>query len=145
MIGPYAASKWALEAIAETLAIETGHFGIKVSVMQPGAVSSGGGERAKVFLTENDPYAPLYEALGVLRGESVTPQDVAAAVADTIEQPSPPLCVPVGVPAKRGPAGPQGGARDRAVPAGRDQLVAGMGEWLPAVMSRSPDLLRSLG
>ena len=101
MIGPYAASKWALEAIAETLAIETGHFGIKVSVMQPGAVSSGGGERAKVFLTENDPYAPLYEALGVLRGESVTPQDVAAAVADTIEQPSPPLRVPVGVPAKR--------------------------------------------
>ena len=88
-------------ATLPTLAIETGHFGIKVSVMQPGAVSSGGGERAKVFLTENDPYAPLYEALGVLRGESVTPQDVAAAVADTIEQPSPPLRVPVGVPAKR--------------------------------------------
>ena len=43
MIGPYAASKWALEAIAEMLAIETRHFGIKVSVMQPGAVSSGGG------------------------------------------------------------------------------------------------------
>src|SRR5580693_2807552 len=73
LIGPYAASKWALEALAETLAIETGHFGIKVSIMQPGAVSSGGGERAKVFLTENDPYTPLYEALGVLRGESVTP------------------------------------------------------------------------
>lgn len=74
-----AASKWALEAIAETLAIETRHFGIKVSIMQPGAVSSGGAERAKVFLTENDPYTPLYEALGVLRGESVIPQDVAAA------------------------------------------------------------------
>jgi NAD(P)-dependent dehydrogenase (short-subunit alcohol dehydrogenase family) len=101
MIGPYAASKWALEAIAETLAIETGHFGIKVSIMQPGAVSSGGAERAKLFLKENDPYTPLYEALGVLRGESVTPQDVAAAVADTIEQPDPPLRVPVGVPAKR--------------------------------------------
>jgi NAD(P)-dependent dehydrogenase (short-subunit alcohol dehydrogenase family) len=101
MIGPYAASKWALEAFAETLAIEAGHFGIKVSVIQPGAVSSGGGERAKVYLKENDPYAPLYEALGVLRGESVTPQDVAAAVADTIEQPSPPLRVPVGVPAQR--------------------------------------------
>jgi NAD(P)-dependent dehydrogenase (short-subunit alcohol dehydrogenase family) len=101
MIGPYAASKWALEAIAETLAIETGHFGIKVSIMQPGAVSSGGGERAKVFLTENDPYTPLYEALGALRGESVTPEDVAAAVADTIEQPAPPLRVPVGAPARR--------------------------------------------
>jgi NAD(P)-dependent dehydrogenase (short-subunit alcohol dehydrogenase family) len=101
MIGPYAASKWALEAIAETLAIETGHFGIKVSVMQPGAVSSGGGERARVFLREDDPYAPLYEALGALRGESVTPEEVAAAVAHTIEQAAPPLRVPVGIPAKR--------------------------------------------
>lgn len=101
MIGPYAASKWALEALAETLAIETGHFGVKVSIVQPGAVSSGGGERAKVFLTENDPYTPLYEALPVLRGEPVTPQDVADAVADTIEQAEPPLRVPVGQPAER--------------------------------------------
>jgi NAD(P)-dependent dehydrogenase (short-subunit alcohol dehydrogenase family) len=101
MIGPYGASKWALEALAETLAIETGHFGIKVSIVQPGVVSSGGGERAKVFLEENDPYTPLYEALGVLRGESITPQEVAAAVADTIEQPEPPLRIPVGAPAKR--------------------------------------------
>ncbi|GAA4585794.1 oxidoreductase [Planotetraspora phitsanulokensis] len=101
MVGPYGASKWALEALAETLAIETGHFGIKVSVVQPGVVSSGGAQRAKVFLKENDPYTPLYEALDVLRGESVTPEEVAAAVADTIEQPEPPLRVPVGAPAKR--------------------------------------------
>jgi NAD(P)-dependent dehydrogenase (short-subunit alcohol dehydrogenase family) len=101
MIGPYGASKWALEALAETLALEAGHFGVKVSVVQPGAVSSGGGERAKVFLKENDPYAPLYEALGVLRGESITPEEVAAAVADTIEQPEPPLRVPVGAPAEQ--------------------------------------------
>jgi NAD(P)-dependent dehydrogenase (short-subunit alcohol dehydrogenase family) len=101
IIGPYGASKWALEALAETLAIETGHFGIKVSVVEPGAVSSGGGQRAKVFLNENDPYTPLYEALDVLRGELVTPEEVAAAVADTIEQAEPPLRVPVGAPARR--------------------------------------------
>ncbi len=100
MIGPYGASKWALEALAETLAIEVRHFGIKVSIVQPGVVSSGGAERARVFLKENDPYTPLYEALPALRGESVTPQDVAAAVADTIEQPEPPLRVPVGLPAQ---------------------------------------------
>ena len=52
-------------------------------------------------MKENDPYTSLYEALGVLRGETVTPEDVAAAVADTIEQPEPPLRVPVGVPAER--------------------------------------------
>lgn len=101
MIGAYGVSKWALEALAETLAIEAGHFGIKVSVVQPGAVSSGGAQRAKVFLKENDPYAPLYEALNVLRGEVVTPEEVAIAVADTIEQPEPPLRVPVGAPARR--------------------------------------------
>ena len=101
LIGPYGASKWALEALAETLAIETGHFGIAVSIVEPGVVSSGGAERARVFLAENDPYAPLYEALGALRGESVTPQEVAAAVADTIEKPEPPLRVPVGEPATR--------------------------------------------
>jgi NAD(P)-dependent dehydrogenase (short-subunit alcohol dehydrogenase family) len=101
MIGPYAASKWALEALAETLAIETGHFGIKVSVVQPGVVATGGGERAKVFLKENDPYTPLYAALPALRGDSVTPEEVAATVADTIEQSEPPLRVPVGAPAKR--------------------------------------------
>jgi NAD(P)-dependent dehydrogenase (short-subunit alcohol dehydrogenase family) len=101
MIGPYGASKWALEALAETLAIETRHFGVKVSIVQPGSVSSGGAERARTFLAENDPYAPLYEALGGLRGEPVTPQEVAAVVADTIEKPDPPLRVPVGAPAER--------------------------------------------
>ncbi|WP_329526760.1 SDR family oxidoreductase [Streptomyces sp. NBC_01462] len=101
MIGPYGATKWALEALAETLAIETDHFGIKVSVVQPGAVSSGGGERARVFLRENDPYTPLCEALPALRGELITPEEVAATVADTIELSEPPLRVPSGAPAER--------------------------------------------
>ncbi len=34
LIGPYAASKWALEAIAETLAIEAAHFGISVHLLE---------------------------------------------------------------------------------------------------------------
>lgn len=122
MIGPYGASKWALEALAETLAIEVRHFGIKVSIVQPGVVSSGGAERTSVFLKENDPYAALYEALGVLRGESVTPQDVAAVVAARSSSPSlrcasRPACRPAGR------AGPQGGAGERALPYRRDQLV----------------------
>ncbi|MCI2419482.1 SDR family oxidoreductase [Saccharopolyspora sp. K220] len=101
IIGPYGASKWALEAIAETLAIETRHFGIKVSIVQPGAVSTNGAEQAKVFFTEDDPYAPLYQQLRALRGEVITAEEVAAVVADTIEQPDPPLRVPAGAPAER--------------------------------------------
>ncbi|MFD8091396.1 SDR family oxidoreductase [Streptomyces malaysiensis] len=101
IIGPYSASKWALEAIAETLAIETGHFGIKVSIVQPGAVSTSGAGKATAFFTDNDPYAPLHQQLGTLRDAAVTAEEVAATVADTIEQPEPPLRVPAGAPAER--------------------------------------------
>ena len=48
--GAYAASKWALEALAEAIAIEAGHFGVKVTLLEPGAVSSGGSERAATLL-----------------------------------------------------------------------------------------------
>src|ERR1700735_2294098 len=58
LIGAYAASKWALEALAETLAIESGHFGISVHVLQPGAVSSGGAERGEGIPREDHPYPP---------------------------------------------------------------------------------------
>jgi NADP-dependent 3-hydroxy acid dehydrogenase YdfG len=101
MVGVYGASKWALEAFAETLAIETGHFGIKVSLIEPGSVSTGGSDMAKVYLKENDPYTPLYEALPLFRSEPVAPEEVAAAVADTVELAEPPLRVPVGAPAQR--------------------------------------------
>jgi NAD(P)-dependent dehydrogenase (short-subunit alcohol dehydrogenase family) len=60
LIGPYAVSKWALEAIAETLAIEVAHFGISVHLLEPGAVSSGGAERAKTFLDDSNPYRPCW-------------------------------------------------------------------------------------
>ena len=101
IIGPYGASKWALEAIAETLAIETRRFGVKVSIVQPGAVSTNGAEQAKAFVAPDDPYAGLYAQLGALRGEVITSEEVAAVVADTIEHPAPPLRVPAGLPAER--------------------------------------------
>jgi NAD(P)-dependent dehydrogenase (short-subunit alcohol dehydrogenase family) len=100
IIAPYGASKWALEAIAEGLAIETAPFGVKVSIMQPGAVATDGAAGAKSFFTDDDPYLPLYKQLPALRGEVITAEEVAAAVADTIEQTDPPLRVPVGVPAE---------------------------------------------
>jgi NADP-dependent 3-hydroxy acid dehydrogenase YdfG len=99
LIGPYAASKWALEAIAETLAIEVRHFGVSVSIMQPGAVSSGGAERAKSFLDDDSPYRPLLDQLGGFRAAPVSVEEVAAAVADAIEDAAAPFRIPVGAPA----------------------------------------------
>lgn len=97
--GAYSASKWALEALAETLAIEAGHFGIKVTLLEPGAVSSGGIERAATLLAADDPYLPLADQVAEARGSYITVEEVAAAVADALENPDPPLRVPVGQPA----------------------------------------------
>ncbi|WPB95667.1 hypothetical protein [Streptomyces malaysiensis] len=69
--------------------------------MQPGAVSTSGAGKATAFFTDNDPYTPLHQQLGTLRDAAVTAEEVAATVADTIEQPEPPLRVPAGAPAER--------------------------------------------
>jgi NAD(P)-dependent dehydrogenase (short-subunit alcohol dehydrogenase family) len=99
LTGPYAASKWALEAMAETLALEAAHFGISVQVFQPGAVSSGGAERAKVFLDEADPYRPLLDQMPAFRSAPVSVQEVAGAVALSLREEHPALRIPVGAPA----------------------------------------------
>lgn len=96
VIGAYGMSKWAMEAMAEALAIEAGHFGVKVSVIQPGVVTTDGGAKAKVYRTDDDPYGPLFDQLGTIRGEVVTPEEVATVVADTIERENPPLRVAAG-------------------------------------------------
>ncbi len=86
LIGAYAVSKWALEALAETLAVEAGHFGVSVHVLQPGAVASGGAERAQVYLDEANPYRPLLDKIGVFRAAPIPVEDVAVAIAETVDQ-----------------------------------------------------------
>jgi NAD(P)-dependent dehydrogenase (short-subunit alcohol dehydrogenase family) len=99
LIGPYSASKWALEAIAETLAIETAHFGISVHLIEPAAVSSGGAERASVFLDDGNPYRPLLDQVRRFRSAPVTVDEVASVVARALEDDRSPLRIPVGDPA----------------------------------------------
>jgi NAD(P)-dependent dehydrogenase (short-subunit alcohol dehydrogenase family) len=99
LIGAYAASKWALEALAETLAMEVGHFGVTVSVLQPGSVTSGGAERALTLVPEGSPYRPLLDQMAAARGSAITVEEAAMVIADAVEQPHPPLRIPVGAPA----------------------------------------------
>lgn len=98
--GAYAASKWALEAIAETLAVEAGHFGVKVTLLEPGAVSSGALDRPRTYLTDDDLYLPLAAQLAGARGSFISVEEVATAIADAVEHDNPPFRIPVGAPAE---------------------------------------------
>jgi NAD(P)-dependent dehydrogenase (short-subunit alcohol dehydrogenase family) len=91
----YAASKWALEALAESLAIETSPFGIHTTLLEPGAVSSGALDRPLTYRLPDDPYRGL---LNVRIDPSVfiTPEQVAIAIADVAELDAPPLRLPIG-------------------------------------------------
>lgn len=101
LIGAYSATKHALEAFAEVLAIEAGRFGVSVHVVQPPAVTSGGAERAQVHLDDSNPYRPLLDRLGPFRAAPVTVQDVADVVTAVIgEGAKAPFRIPVGESAK---------------------------------------------
>jgi hypothetical protein len=75
-------------------ATQVRHFGISVSVLQPGAVSSGGAERAKSFLDDSSPYRPLLDQLGGFRSDPVSVEEVAKAVADAIDEAGSPFRIP---------------------------------------------------
>jgi NAD(P)-dependent dehydrogenase (short-subunit alcohol dehydrogenase family) len=93
----YAATKWALEALVEALAIEVAPFGVQAALLEPGAVSSGALDDVTTFTLPDDPYAAL---LGRNGGrEMITPQEVARAVADAAERTPLPLRIPIGAPA----------------------------------------------
>ena len=85
--------------MTESLAAEVAPFGIKVTLLEPGAVSSGGSERAATLLADDDPYLPLARQLAAARGEAITVEEVAQATGDALENPDPPLRLPVGRPA----------------------------------------------
>ena len=92
----YAATKWALEAFAEALAIEVADFGIDVTLAQPGPVSSGALDDVLTYRLPDDPYAALFAGGGIPRELMSSPEQVATALADLVEQPTVPLRVPIG-------------------------------------------------
>jgi NAD(P)-dependent dehydrogenase (short-subunit alcohol dehydrogenase family) len=98
MRGAYAASKWAVEAIGETLAAETAAFGIKVTMIEPGPANTVGATSPPVAgpPLEEDPYAPALQALTALPSSPLTVEEIAAAIADAVDDPDGPFRVAVG-------------------------------------------------
>jgi len=110
-VGPYASSKFALEAMADALRMELSQFGMRVSVVQPGNVRTPiwqKGRDAKDDLVARMPqeasthYADAVDALvRVTQREERTgidPQVVADAVLHALTSPQPKARYPVGGP-----------------------------------------------
>jgi NAD(P)-dependent dehydrogenase (short-subunit alcohol dehydrogenase family) len=91
----YAATKWALEAMVEALAIEVAPFGLQAALLEPGRVSSGALDDVTTYTLADDPYAALLNGGGD-RGVPMTPEDVARGAADAAEVAHLPLRIPLG-------------------------------------------------
>jgi NAD(P)-dependent dehydrogenase (short-subunit alcohol dehydrogenase family) len=95
----YASTKWALEALVEALAIEVAPFGVQAALLEPGAVSSGALDDVTTYTLPDDPYARILDGGGPRDG-MITPEQVAAEIADAAEKPQLPLRIPIGDPAR---------------------------------------------
>lgn len=98
LVGAYVASKWALEALGETLALELRRFGITVNLLEPGSVDSGALDAPRAHLGVGH-YQELASQLG-LSSSLITVDDVARATADVIETGDSRLRIPIGAPAE---------------------------------------------
>jgi NAD(P)-dependent dehydrogenase (short-subunit alcohol dehydrogenase family) len=101
--GAYAASKYALEALSETMHYELAHFGIRVVIVEPGYIAPG----MKPSEDHMGPaaYAELWEQWNGTDSKLNAdgrpgPELVGVAIADAIEKADTPLRVPVGADAE---------------------------------------------
>lgn len=94
-MGAYHASKWALEALSESLAAEVARFGVHVTLVEPGGYDTDwGGSSAR----HSDPlpaYDTMREQMAARRAASVPgdPAAAARALLDVVDAEQPPLRV----------------------------------------------------
>ncbi|KAA9339082.1 SDR family NAD(P)-dependent oxidoreductase [Hymenobacter busanensis] len=107
-VGVYNASKFALEAIGESLAQQVGPLGIKVTNIEPsGFRTDWAGRSANIVTTGIDDYqATVGENLKGIQGYSGRqpgdPQRAAQIMFDLVRQENPPLHLPLGKAAVKG-------------------------------------------
>jgi NAD(P)-dependent dehydrogenase (short-subunit alcohol dehydrogenase family) len=93
-IGIYNASKWALEAFSQSLALEVADFGINVTIIEPGAYSTDWGGASAKHATPNPAYAEFREKAAEQRkaragnpGDPVATRDAVLKVVDAEKPP----------------------------------------------------------
>jgi NAD(P)-dependent dehydrogenase (short-subunit alcohol dehydrogenase family) len=94
-IGIYNASKWAVEAFSQSLAAEVADFGIKVTIIEPGAYSTDWGGASAMHATANPAYDAFREKADEQRkaraGDPGDPVATREAVLTVVDAENPPL------------------------------------------------------
>jgi NAD(P)-dependent dehydrogenase (short-subunit alcohol dehydrogenase family) len=97
LVGLYCASKYALEGLTESLALEAAPFGVRVTIVQPSDFRTGFREACERSIDPESPYAQAFpemvELLAVATSaeEAGDPRLAAAALMDLVAMPEPPL------------------------------------------------------
>jgi len=97
LIGFYCATKWAVEGMHEALAQEVRPFGIKVTLVEPGAYATDFGKSAKIA-DVLEPYAGMREQLmtRLATMERGDPEATAEAILKLVDAENPPLRLALG-------------------------------------------------
>jgi NAD(P)-dependent dehydrogenase (short-subunit alcohol dehydrogenase family) len=100
-IGMYHASKWALEGISQSLALEVANFGIKVTIIEPGGYATDWGGSSARHATPLPAYDSVREANARFRASrNAAPGDPFAtrdAVLQIVDADKPPLRIFFGI------------------------------------------------
>jgi NAD(P)-dependent dehydrogenase (short-subunit alcohol dehydrogenase family) len=94
LIGFYCATKWAVEALHESLAQEVKDFGIKVTLLEPGAYATDFGSPTSLKITPGlDAYANLRKRVSgrLSSAERGDPEATAEAILKVVDAEQPPL------------------------------------------------------
>ncbi|KRE46398.1 SDR family NAD(P)-dependent oxidoreductase [Paenibacillus sp. Soil724D2] len=99
LIGFYCASKWAVEALHDSLAQEVNGFGIKVTLLEPGAFATDFGSPLSMKTAQGlDAYADLRNRVfgRLSTAERGDPQATAEAILQIVDAQDPPMRFAVG-------------------------------------------------
>jgi NAD(P)-dependent dehydrogenase (short-subunit alcohol dehydrogenase family) len=94
LIGFYCTTKWAVEALHESLAQEVKDFGIKVTLLEPGAYATDFGSPTSLKITPGlDAYANLRKRVSgrLSSAERGDPEATAEAILKVVDAEQPPL------------------------------------------------------
>ncbi|MHA7274838.1 SDR family NAD(P)-dependent oxidoreductase [Arthrobacter sp. TMT4-20] len=123
-LGGYHASKWALEALSDSLAQEVAGFGIKVTLVEPGGFDTDWSSASAIVADAQPQYAPLHEGMAAQRANTVQPKPVGfgAAILRVVDAETPPRRVLFGEMATQ------------VVPHLFNERLAEWAEWAPVAL-----------